>query len=195
MNPIFIAEIKTKSPFGFVSPHSFNKLMDTAIEHGDWISVHDNALWGGDYESIAFVRRCTSKPILAKGLHTTNDDIKRALDHGADYVLVVDRIPPSDLWERCLFEWSSYSRFDQTRPDLHKSQYKHVCNSRNLRTGTPRPNDLSLYLANPNLWICQASNILMPDDVQKGVSAFLVGENLVEFSKARKARHDAGIKS
>lgn len=91
MNPIFIAEIKTQSPFGFKSPHTFAKLMETAITHGDWISVHTNALWGGDFDAISFVRRNTNNPILAKGIHSTDDDIQRAIDHGADYVLVVDR--------------------------------------------------------------------------------------------------------
>lgn len=90
-NPIFIAEIKTQSPFGFRSKDTFVDLMDIAITHGDWISVHTNALWGGDFDAISFVRRNTNKTILAKGIHASDDDVKRAIDHGADYVLVVDR--------------------------------------------------------------------------------------------------------
>lgn len=91
-NPIFIAEIKTQSPFGYRSKDTFVDLMEIAIMHGDWISVHTNALWGGDFDAISFVRRNTNKPILAKGIHSTDDDVLRAIDHGADYVLVVDRL-------------------------------------------------------------------------------------------------------
>lgn len=91
--PLFIAEVKTQSPFGFKSPYSFINLLEYAIACGDWISIHTNALWGGDFEAISFASRMTDKPILAKGLHSTDDDIQRAFDHGAHYVLTVDRLP------------------------------------------------------------------------------------------------------
>jgi indole-3-glycerol phosphate synthase len=185
--PIFIAEIKTKSPFGFQSPHSFHKLMECAIEYGDWISVHDNALWGGDFETIAFVRKFTTKPILAKGLHTTNDDIDRAIDHGATTVLVVDKRPTHYKYiDHCLFELHSvdYAKaVQQCFFAQHSKQMKFVCNSRDLRTGgTRNVNELDAYLKMGN-WVCQASNIAKPDDVNPNVNAFIVGTNLIEYCK------------
>lgn len=185
--PIFIAEIKTQSPFGMKSNKSFVELMEYAIEYGDWISVHDNALWGGDYEAISFVRRCTDKPILAKGLHATDDDIQRALDHGANYVLVVDRKPR--YYERikdCLFEYHSFGVAQEARKyyaSPYNEQMKFVVNDRNLRTGEKRfVSELEDYIQTGN-WVCQASNIKLPCDVDPRVKAFIVGTHLVDFCK------------
>jgi indole-3-glycerol phosphate synthase len=177
-DPIFIAEIKTRSPFGYVSKHSFAKLMECAIKFGDWISVHDNALWGGDYESIAFVRRNTNKTILAKGLHATDDDIRRALDHGADYVLVVDREPAPELHDKCLFEWSRFSGLQQ---HPHLMNQKHVFNNRDLRYGWPKHLTELKEFVDSGAWVCQASNIQSKDDIKPGISAYIVGEGLMKF--------------
>ena len=186
MTPTFIAEIKTQSPFGFKAKHPFVSLMEVAIQHGDWISVHTNALWGGDYDAISFVRRNTDKPILAKGLHETDDDIQRALDHGATYVLVVDRFPDRD---RIHYSNLLLERHD---PHLLKHQMdnapylsyaKFVCNSRNLRTGLPKKAwELDTFIE-AGVWVCQASGIKSIEQVDKRVDAFIVGEHLVEFCK------------
>jgi indole-3-glycerol phosphate synthase len=187
-SPIFIAEIKTQSPYGFKSPHSFKDLMDTAIAYGDWVSVHTSALWGGDYETLAFVRRNTSKPIVAKGLHSTDDDIRKALEHGADYVLVVDRVPYPRItdvcgwrvWEKTLFELNNTNLFTGNlihHPEIKDCKF--VYNERDLRTGMPKEKDeFHLY---ENVWVCQASGIRDPDDLREGISAFIVGEHLVPF--------------
>lgn len=185
--PIFIAEIKTKSPFGFQSPHSFNKLMDCALEYGDWISVHDCAMWGGDYQTISYVRSFTNKPILAKGFHSTDSDIEQALEHGANYVLVVGRRPNHYKYiDTCLFEFSSVGFAKAARQCFYQTQadrMKFVCNSRNLRTGQTRNiNELDDYLETKN-WVCQASNIHKPSDVNPKVNAFIVGTNLIEYCK------------
>lgn len=186
MNPKFIAEIKTQSPFGYKSEDSFVVLMDYAIKYGDWISVHTNALWGGDYDAISFVRKNTNKPILAKGIHGTDDDISRALDHGATYVLVVDRYPdpekihPSNL----LYE---ISNFELLKHNLRSTYYlnncKFVCNSRNLSTGLPYMKWVLPEYFEKGLWTCQASNIKTPNDVDKQASAFIVGTHLIDFCK------------
>jgi hypothetical protein len=68
---IFIAEIKPKSPFGFQSPFNFIQLMEMAIEHGDWISVHVDALWGGDYNSLSLRRASTVLTTTFDGHSTT----------------------------------------------------------------------------------------------------------------------------
>ena len=179
--PIFIAEIKTQSPFGFKSPFPFVSLMNYAIQYGDWVSVHTNALWGGDFDAISFVRRNTDKPILAKGFHFLDDDIQRALDHGADYVLVVDRIPHYGYLNKCLIEIHDLRIRDWIFkcPSLYR--YRFVVNSRNLTSGLPKKLfELPAYIDN-KFWVCQASGIRSPEQVYPGVSAFIVGEHLVEF--------------
>lgn len=186
---IFIAEIKTKSPFGFHSECSFNRRMEIAIEFGDWISVHDNALWGGDFEAISYVRKYTNKPILAKGLHTTNDDIIRALDHGADYVLVVDRIIHCGFGvndKKLLFEISEFNVMQQLAKEPSKENLKYVYNSRNLKTGRKKEREELDNFLNLGLWTCQASGIKDISDVDIRAKAFIVGENLVDFCYNRK---------
>ncbi len=180
MKPIFIAEIKIKSPYGYQSKNTFAQLMEIAISKGDYISVHTNALWGGDFNSISFVRQHTDKPILAKGFHS-EDDAKRAIDHGADYVMFIDRIPTSFNLSHSLIEisdlnddWISTSQF----PKL-----KIVHNSRNLKTGLFKENnDLEKYIEK-GYWVCQASGIKHPDDVNPHVDAFIVGEHLIDFCR------------
>ena len=186
--PIFIAEIKTKSPFGFQSAHSFNELMEYAINYGDWISVHDNALWGGDFETIAYVRKFTHKPILAKGLHTSSEDVRQALEHGATHVLRVDAKPSNYTHlPYTLYEYSNIHEADKARlwfAQTVRGDMKFVCNSRDLRTGKVKEgNELNTYLGLGN-WVCQASNIAKPDDVNPNVNAFIVGTNLIEYCKA-----------
>lgn len=187
MNPLFIAEIKKKSPFGYTTDVPFISLMEYAVKYGDWISVHTNALWGGDYDSISFVRRFTNKPILAKGIHGTDDDIQRALDHGADYVLVVDRIPTYRFWNKVIFEFSTLSGFKKVIDHVGKwpehCPVKLVYNSRDLNTGLSKTvNELDEVLKLGH-WTCQASNIVIPQQVNPNVQAFIVGECMVDFCK------------
>jgi len=186
MNPIFIAEIKTQSPFGFKSPHSFMSLMQYAITYGDWISVHTNALWGGDIETLSFVRRNTNKPILAKGFHFTDDDIKRSLDHGADYVLLVDRVanPAYVDWDKCLFEIHNHYLLEgnlSMYPEFKKQKF--VFNSRDLGSGLPKKLWEMDMFTDRGLWTCQASGIYSMGHIQPKANAFIVGEHLVEFCK------------
>lgn len=172
--PIFIAEIKTKSPFGFRADHSFFQLMDMAVNHGDWISVHVDALYGGDVNSLSFVRQATDKPILAKGLHNTDDDIQRSFDHGADYVLVVDRIPNHQFpFDRILLEPRTLG------PKKADPRYRMVCNSRDLITNSTT-NFWEQYRKFAP-WLCQASNITSMDKVKFDADAFIVGSYLPLF--------------
>ena len=197
MKPIFIAEIKTQSPFGFKSTKTFGELMDIACHYGDWVSVHTNALWGGDFEAISFVRRNTNKPILAKGLHASDDDVLRAIDHGADYVLVVDRNfgGNASYHKQVIYERNS-SDFALThngrgipltalvnQENDGGVKHKYLVNSRNLSTGMQKSNykeELDAYLK-ANVWVCQGSGITCPLDVNPRVNAFVVGEHLSEF--------------
>jgi len=198
---IFIAEIKTQSPFGFKSEHSFGDLMDVAIENGDWISVHTNALWGGDYNAISFVRRNTNKPILAKGIHATDDDVLKAIDHGADYVLVVDRqfngnthVGKQVIYERHdpHFAFQNSKGWSQLDMQVHRINgnfpnenipLKYLVNARNLSTGKMKPNytgEMINYIK-AGVWVCQGSGIKSRSDVHLNVHAFVVGEHLIDF--------------
>jgi len=199
MKPIFIAEIKTKSPHGFKSDHTFIELMELAITYGDWISVHTNALWGGDFESISFVRKYTDKPILAKGLHTTDNDIERALDHGADYVLLVDPIhfpgfgQRQWLFNKCLYEINDIDFIKKEVPLYHElKNQKFVYNSRDLRTGEPKKSNKIDVFFDAGLWTCQASNIRVLSDVNPRVNAFIVGEHLPDFCARLPISYDGG---
>ncbi len=189
MKPIFIAEIKTQSPFGYKSTYPFVSLMRHAIKYGDWVSVHTNALWGGDYDAISFVRKNTTKPILAKGIHGTNDDVNRAFDHGADYVLVVDRYPSSssinslteDRKRRILHEMDFQHVKGNVEFSSHWAGVKYVCNSRDLKTGLPKMKwELDDFIK-LGVWTCQASGIKSPEQVDQRAKAFIVGEHLIEF--------------
>ena len=46
-----IAEVKTKSPFGFQSPYSWEELFQLADKIGDIISIHTDSQWGGSFEN------------------------------------------------------------------------------------------------------------------------------------------------
>ena len=195
MRPIFIAEIKTQSPYGYKSEHPFISLLECAVKHGDWVSVHTNSLWGGDFSNIEFVRSFTNKPILAKGLHTTTDSILKAFESGADYVLTTNAgIATTEMPHKEWFKLDTYkdkilfeADFLRVKNLVEFNNYfttrKYVCNSRNLQTGLPKMKDELPDFLNLGVWTCQASGIKTPMDVKQNVKAFIVGQNLVSFCK------------
>jgi len=83
-----IAEVKTESPFGFKSEKSWDELFGIASKIGDIISIHTDARWGGSFDLIKKARGLTDKKILAKGIHAKDEEIRKAIEAGADYVLV-----------------------------------------------------------------------------------------------------------
>jgi indole-3-glycerol phosphate synthase len=177
--PLFIAEVKTRSPFGFESKRSSGYLTELACQHGDIVAAHTDPRWGGSFDHLAGVAVLThmwGKLVLAKGVHAEDDDIKRALQCGADLVLVVGRRPPPELWGACLIEpqggmWEWPLPGDRI-----------VVNRRNLATGKPDNLDFeSVRYGNPNTWLCQASFIRTRADVHRHADAFIVGEHLPEF--------------
>ncbi len=182
---LFIAEIKTQSPFGFKSEKPFAELMELAIKHGDMIAVHDTALYGGDYETISFVRKHTDKPILAKGFHSTAESIELAFKHGATHVLVVDWCPDAKFFSKpngIIYEFSSLDLYKQNlyRMDLFSSV---MVNSRNLRTGNCNPEATieNYRKVNNKAFLCQASNIRDIMQVNSDADAFIVGSQLQRF--------------
>lgn len=189
--PIFIAEVKTHSMFGFQSKYNKYQLFDLACEKGDWISIHTDPRFGGSFDDIYMARRETNKPILAKGFHCSDDDVKRCYDMGANHVLVVDRYSHfHKSYPRNTESIFEISRLDDIYTFIDPSDCKVVFNGRDLKTGLGRKSlhKWHEYRAKCS-WLCGASLIKHPIDVEllyPGADAFIVGEHLVEFCKELK---------
>jgi len=175
-----IAEVKTESPFGYRSKHSWEELFDVADSIGDMLSIHSDPRWGGSFELIKRARMLTKKPILAKGIHASNDDIKRALEAGADLVLVVGRIPAVHL-EKCVLEPMSLQELGTYLPNARV-----LWNARNLSDGKAKKETFSEARQAFPGWLCQASFIKMPSDIDPQADAALIGTDLMAFAKALK---------
>jgi indole-3-glycerol phosphate synthase len=173
-----IAEVKTKSPFGFVSEKSWDDLFSLACEVGDIISIHTDPRWGGSFELITKAKSLTQKPILAKGIHETDDHIEKAIQAGADYVLVVGRIPLIHA-DKCLIEPNTLQELSSL-----PSHVKAVWNSRDLSTGGFKKETFAEARKIYTGWLCQASNIHSIADIEPGANAVLVGSNLEKFAKS-----------
>ncbi len=180
--PLIIAEVKTKSPYGFKSKKSWEELFHIANTNGDIISIHTDAKWGGSFSLIQKARNLTDKPILAKGIHSSNEEISKALEKGADYVLVVGRIPNIDqAQEKCFIEPLTLKELSQI-----PSGFKVVWNSRDLENGELKKETLQEARKIWKGWLCQASNIKTVSDIKPEADAILVGEHLEKFTKSLK---------
>ncbi len=171
-----IAEVKTHSPFGWKSEKSWDELFDVADSVGDLLSVHTDPRWNGSFDLIKKARALTTKPILAKGIHAHDSDIENALIAGADFVLVVGRIPNVHK-DKCIIE-------PYTLEDLQSlpGGVRAVWNSRDLETGGMKQEDFKIARGHFPGWLCQASNIKTIDDVDDAADAVLVGTNLEQFA-------------
>ncbi len=177
---IIIAEVKTRSPFGFESKRSWKELFEIADEIGDIISVHTDSKWQGSFDLIAKARKLTDKPILAKGIHQHDKDIIRAFENGANYVLVVGRIPKI-FYEKCFIEPLSLEELSRAPKNS-----KIVWNSRDLATGRLKKETFEQAREMWGGWLCQASNIKSIGDIKEGADAVLVGTHLEEFAMSLK---------
>ncbi len=175
MKPLLIAEVKTQSPFGFRSDKSWEELFAVANTYGDMLSIHTDPRWGGSFELLARARAMTNKPILAKGIHATDEEIERAIALGADKVLVVGRVPAVHL-EQCFIE--PYTLSELRSLPLGTSA---VWNSRDLTTGALKPDTFAAARAIHQSYLIQASNIRTIADVDPTANAILVGQNLEQF--------------
>lgn len=177
-NTLIIAEVKTQSPFGFKSEKSWDELFEVANEIGDIISIHTDARWGGSFELIKKAKSLTDKPILAKGIHTTDDDVQEAIDAGADFVLVVGRVPEIHQ-DKCLIEPLTIAELKNIPENL-----KVVWNSRDLSNGEIKKETFDDARKIFKGWMCQASNIKNKNDINEDANAVLVGTNLLELSES-----------
>jgi indole-3-glycerol phosphate synthase len=176
-----IAEVKTQSPFDFTSDKSWDELFAIANKVGDMISIHTDARWGGSFDLLQKARQLTSKPILAKGIHATDDEVKEAIACGADFVLVVGRIP-GVYKEKCLIEPLTLGELQILPTDC-----KAVWNSRDLATGGMKAETFADARKLFSGWLCQASNIQTIDDVDAQADAVLAGTNLETFAESVRA--------
>ena len=170
-----IAEVKTMSPFGFTAQESWDSLFRLADRISDMIAIHTDPHWGGSFGLIAKARRLTEKPILAKGIHPQDHEVRNALQHGADFVLVVGRVPDIPL-ENILIEPLSLGELANLPQGC-----KVVWNSRDLSTGGLKKETFEQARRLWNGWLCQASNICSLKDIKDGADAVLVGSHLREF--------------
>lgn len=177
-----IAEVKTASPFSFQSENSWDELFEVAQEIGDIISIHTDARWGGSFDLVRKAKELTKKPILAKGIHTTDEEIEAAVEAGADYVLVVGRLPKVHK-EKCFIEPLSLEEL-QSIPE----EYKVVWNTRDLSDGNLKRETFEEARKLFPGWLCQASNIHTIDDIKEGANAVLVGTNILEFKESLLSR-------
>lgn len=181
----FIAEVKTQSPYGYKSEKSFIELLNLAENFGDWISIHIDPLWGGSLEAITLAQMVTNKPILAKGLHSSDKAARQAIEYGATFSLIYDRIPDTNniSMRRVLLEFEDIDSIHRLiSGDSYSKEYMYVHNSRDLRTGQMKnPALLNEFMNLDIRYKIQASNIKSPADVHPNATHFIVGEGLVEF--------------
>ncbi len=181
-NTQIIAEVKTHSPFGWRSEQTGEELFNLADTVGDIISIHTDSRWGGSFELLKKVRSRTTKPILAKGLHLDDEAVHKAIDCGADLVLVVGRIPKRYA-SQCVMEPYTLAELRQIPATL-----KAVWNSRDLSTGGLKREHFKEARQIFPGWLCQASNIKTVDDIEVGADAVLVGSHLLEFVKSLRSQ-------
>lgn len=175
-----VAEVKTKSPFGYESKLDWDELFDIAKNIGDVISIHTDERWGGSFDLIRKAKSLTSKPILAKGIHAEDSEIEKAIKSGADYVLVVGRVPSLHK-ERCWVEPLDLEQLSQIPTGT-----KVVWNTRDLESGSAKKESFEEARRVWGGWLCQASFVKSRDNIKKGADAVLVGEHLKEFAGSLK---------
>ena len=175
---VCIAEVKTTSPFGYSSNKSWEELFEIAHTYGDIVSIHTDSRWGGSFDVVKKAKSLTDKPILAKGIHETDELIERAIHAGADLVLVVGRIPKVHV-DKCLIEPLTLAELKSI-----PSHMKVVWNSRDLKNGGLKDETFEQARNIFPGWLCQASNIKNIDDIKEGAHAILVGSGLEEFVKS-----------
>jgi hypothetical protein len=176
-SPTVVAELKTRSPYGWFNPHSLELSLQRCHRVGDILSVHTDPLWGGSFHHLQVMVRQTKLPVLAKGFHPTVAHVARAFEAGATYCLTVGWWPGGELGKRCWHECETLEELS-----LSPAHYR-VWNRRNPRTGETRPqrpDEVAHAQAAGGQWLCLASKIRGPEDVNVPCQAVLIGEGLYE---------------
>jgi hypothetical protein len=200
-----IAEVKLVSPFGkrLTQNEWPEQLQLASMITGvrGMISLHTHPLWHGSLQWLGVARKVyPSKKILAKGFHPTDDDVSRALDAGADAVLVVGRQPKVHA-DKCWIEPLTLAEL-ATIPDTCPMA---VWNSRDLSSlkhlpGIPQflvdrwkeiDHEKEPFADARRMYrrkLCQASNVKTVADIEPGADAVLVGTHLESFADSLGVR-------
>lgn len=184
--PLIIAEVKTHSPFGWESGRTWTDLFELAKANGDWVSVHTDARWHGSFDLLKVACESTDKPVLAKGMHTTDAEVEHALHLGAHAVLVVGRVPADELLPHCLLEPIDFLQLEDFTTKLPEGQ-RLVWNSRDLASGAEKIETFGQARELWPGWLCQASNVTARSDIHESADAVLVGQKLPEFIASEPA--------
>jgi indole-3-glycerol phosphate synthase len=176
---LLIAEAKHHSPFAGSLGRTFEELFELIEPYGDILSILIDPRWNGKLEHLRWARQRTRKPLLAKGMFTTDVQVARAFDGGADYVLAYDFLPTVRP-ERCLVEPSTINGFASLDSKLM------VWNARDLkRGGKPKPETWEQALEiRSGQWLCQASYLQTLEDVHPAADAVLVGTQIESFIRS-----------
>lgn len=167
-----IGEAKPKSPFGWRSPHSWEELFEIANEVSDIVAVHTGSPWGGSFDLLEKARGLTDKPLLAKGIHTTDREVIEAVRRGANYVLVFGELVSVHL-DLCLIEPTSFDELQGIPGDRMV-----VWNSRDLSTGDLKSESFDQARERFSGFLVQASNIAGLKDINPRADATLIGTHL-----------------
>lgn len=189
MTPVIISEVKTKSPFGFRSKHSWDELLRVALSIPGWVAVHTDPRWGGSLDCVSKAQHeAPDRMIVAKGLHPMATDVDACVNAGAQYVLVVGWPHPVTDVSKLLVEPRSLAELAQLQRDAPWARA--VWNARDLETGGRKKETFAEARAAWKGWLCQASFLRTVDDVEPSADAVLIGEHLHAFhaSLAQQAR-------
>ncbi len=142
------------------------------------LSIHTNPRWGCSFGLVRKARTLTQKLILAKGIHTNDSDIEKAIEAGVNYVLVVGRIPV--LYQtNCLLEPLYLDEITS-----YTSNATVVWNSRDLTALPAEAFKKETIDDVRKIWkghLVQVSNLKTKADIRPLADAVLVGTNLIEF--------------
>ena len=179
--PILIAEVKTASPHDNIWTVSWHAMFKIADSVGDILSIHTDAHWWWHFDLITEAKWLTDTPIMAKGIHRTDEEILEAIERWASHVLVVGRIPEVHL-DKCFIEVESLKQLKDFYAKLWDDT-KFVWNSRDLSDGSLKTETFEEARDIFPGWLCQASNIDSIDDVKPWADAILVWKALENFVK------------
>lgn len=171
-----VGEVKTESPFGYESERDRYEQFEFVQDHADMVSIHTNEDWGGSFGWLEEACEESDLPVLAKGLHQSNDKVRQAVQAGADSVLTVSFFPTicqDRVWYEPRSLWGM--------KEAPSSNTNIVWNERDPLNGLTKKEKITKARGEWDGWLCQASNIQTVDDVNPYVEAVLVGRYFPTF--------------
>lgn len=170
---MLIADLKTKSPFGFYSKFSELDLLDLARRKATAVCVPLDSNWGGSTDYLNTVSMLTNATIIARITRPTNREIHNALSIGAEFVLSVGTLPTKSLQPYCFLESTSLEELKQFKSKNHDCVYD-VYNPTNSITGKLKEftfNDHKAYFDKQIIYVGNPKNLS-----NKTIFGFIVDE-------------------